>query len=204
MRAFSEAHRAVHFPPDRGFLIHIRSKEALVITLVVVIPIAIAWIQFLVFGLPSGSVGPPRAWPDQPHGFPGWIRLTHFVNFFFLMLLARSGLSILMDHPRLYWNRNCTPKTEWIRFTPIEVPLDRVWTAKEDARYISPLVALPGYRHTIGMARSWHFLSVCVFLLNGFIFVLLLFCTSGQVREHLIAPLHPGLVGCRPMGWIGV
>jgi thiosulfate reductase cytochrome b subunit len=104
------------------------------------------------------------------------------VNFFFLMLLARSGLSILMDHPRLYWNRNCTPKTEWIRFTPLEVPLDRIWTAKEDARYISPLLALPGYRHTIGMARSWHFLSVCVFLLNGFIFVLLLFCTTQWKR----------------------
>ena len=182
MRAFSEAHRAVHFPPDRRFRIHIRSKEALVITLVVVIPIAIAWIQFLVFGLPSVSVSPPRALPDQPHGFPAWIRLTHFVNFFFLMLLARSGLSILMDHPRLYWNRNCTPKTEWIRFTPNEVPVNRIWTAKEDARYISPLLALPGYRHTIGMARSWHFLSLCVFLLNGFIFVLLLFCTSQWKR----------------------
>ena len=160
----------------------IRSKEAFVIALVVLVPAAIAWIQFLLFGLPSVSISPPHALPDEPHGFPAWIRLTHFVNFFFLMLLAGSGLSILMDHPRLYWNRNCIPKTEWIRFTPIEVPFDRVWTAKDDARYISPLFALPGYRHTIGMARSWHFLSLCVFLLNGFIFVLLLFCTSQWKR----------------------
>ncbi len=149
MRAFSEAHRAVHYPPDRRFQIWIRSKEALVIAVVLVLPIAIAWIQFLFFGLPSVSVSPPRALPGEPHGFPAWIRLTHFVNFFFLMLLARSGLSILMDHPRLYWNRNCTPKTEWIRFTPLEVPLDRVWTAKDDARYISPFLALPGYRHNL-------------------------------------------------------
>lgn len=35
------------------------------------------------------------------------------------------------------------------------VPTDRVWTAKDDARYVSPIVALPGYRHTIGMGRSW-------------------------------------------------
>ena len=182
MRPFGEAHRAVHFPPDRRFRIWFRSKEALVIALIVLVPVTIAWIQFLLFGLPSVSISPPHASSDEPHGFPAWIRLTHFVNFFFLMLLVRSGLSILMDHPRLYWNRNCTPKTEWIRFTPIEVPFDRVWTAKDDARYISPLFALPGYRHTIGMARSWHFLSLCVFLLNGFIFVLLLFCTSQWKR----------------------
>ena len=110
MRAFSGAHRAVHFPPDRRFRIRIRSKEALVVGLVLMIPITIAWIQFLFFGLPSVSFSPPRIMSGEPHGFPAWIRLTHFVNFFFLMLLARSGLSILMDHPRLYWNRNCTPK----------------------------------------------------------------------------------------------
>jgi DMSO/TMAO reductase YedYZ molybdopterin-dependent catalytic subunit/thiosulfate reductase cytochrome b subunit len=104
------------------------------------------------------------------------------VNFFFLMLLVRSGLSILMDHPRLYWNRHCTPNSEWIRFTPLTVPTDREWTAKDDARYISPWWALPGYRHTVGMARAWHFLSVYGFLLNGFIFVALLFFTDQWKR----------------------
>jgi len=77
------------------------------------------------------------------HGFPWWIRWAHFFNFVFLMMLVRSGLSILMDHPRLYFNNDCTPGTEWIRFTPLHVPIDRIWTAKDDARYISPLVALP-------------------------------------------------------------
>ena len=86
-----------------------RSQEALVIAVVLLIPFAIAWIQFLFFGLPSVSISPSHAVSGEPHGFPAWIRLTHFVNFFFfLMLLARSGLSILVDHPRLYWG--CTPK----------------------------------------------------------------------------------------------
>lgn len=80
--------------------------------------------------------------------FPVWLRLTPFVNFFFLLLLVRSGLSILMDHPRLYWSRHCTPNSEWMRFTPFEVPMDRLWTAKDDARYISSLIALPGYRRS--------------------------------------------------------
>ncbi len=29
-----------------------------------------------------------------------------------MILLIRSGLQILMDHPRLYWNLHCTPGTE--------------------------------------------------------------------------------------------
>jgi hypothetical protein len=61
------------------------------------------------------------------------------------MLLIRSGLSILADHPRLYFTDHSTPGKEWIRFTPIEVPKDRPWTSKDDVRYISPIVALPGY-----------------------------------------------------------
>ena len=86
-------------------------------------------------------------------------------------MLIRSGLSILMDHPRLYLNDDCAPGTEWIRFTPLTVPKDRLWTAKDDARYISPAVALPGYRHTVGIARSWHFINVYGFVLTGVFFV---------------------------------
>jgi methionine sulfoxide reductase catalytic subunit len=86
-------------------------------------------------------------------------------------MLVRSGLSILMDHPRFYLNDHCTPGTEWIRFTPLRVPKDKVWTAKDDARYISPMVALPGYRHTIGVARAWHFINVYGFVLTGVFFV---------------------------------
>ena len=29
-----------------------------------------------------------------PHGFPVWVRYSHFFNFFFVMILIRSGLSI--------------------------------------------------------------------------------------------------------------
>lgn len=180
MRTFTHAHRAIHFPPDRSLHVWMSRSTLALICAVLAIPILLAWSQYLIFGLPPN---PPPYLLDplrlpSPHGFPAWLRLTHLFNFFFLMLLARSGLSILADHPRLYWNHDCTPGSEWIRFTPLAVPRDRLWTAKDDARYISPLLALPGYRHTVGMARSWHFLSLCGFLLNGFLFVLLLFCTN--------------------------
>ncbi len=49
-----------------------------------------------------------------------------------MMFIIRAGLQILADHPRLYWKRDCTPGTDWFRFQQ-KVPMDRVWTAKDDA-----------------------------------------------------------------------
>ena len=145
---------------------------------------AAAYIQWGTVGLPALPISPTMT-PEtaaEPYGFPAWLCLTHYVNFLFLILLIRSGLQILMDHPRLYWNVHCTPGTEWLRLTPVEVPKDRVWTAKDDSRYLIPWIGLPGYRHTVGMARHWHFLSVLFWVGNGLLFVILLFCTGQWKR----------------------
>ena len=160
----------------------IRLKTLLLFVSPFMLLVAAAYWQWAVVGLPplTHSFQPHLA--AQPQGFPIWLRVTHYVNFLFLILLIRSGLQILMDHPRLYWNVHCTPRTEWLRLTPIEVPRDRVWTAKEDSRYLSPWIGLPGRRHTVGMARHWHFLSVLFWVVNGAVFVALLFGT-GQWRR---------------------
>jgi len=148
-----------------------------------VLLVAAAYIQWATVGLPPVPPGQHIITEAaEPHGFPAWLRITHYVNFLLIILLIRSGLQILMEHPRLYWNVHCTPNTEWLRLTPIEVPMDRVWTAKDDARYLSPWIGLPGYRHTVGIARHWHFLSVLFWVGNGLIFVALLFGT-GQWRR---------------------
>jgi sulfoxide reductase catalytic subunit YedY len=185
MIAFDAAHKAVHYPPDRRFRIWIKPSFVIVGLSLVLIPLIAAWVQKAVFGLPYLPPLPEyhsaayAAAFTGVHGFPWWLRYAHFFNFVFLMMLIRSGLSILMDHPRLYFNNDCTPGTEWIHFTPLRVPTDRVWTAKDDARYISPIVALPGYRHTVGVARSWHFIDVYGFIITGLIFIPLL-TVSGQ------------------------
>ncbi len=174
----------VHYPPDRRLRIRIRPPALVLFLVVALLPFAVAWGQYLAVGLPEVLVG-PWAHPDSanvPHDFPAWLRITHYVNFLFIILLLRSGLSILMDHPRLYWNVHCTPGSEWMRFTPVEVPTNRVWTAKDDARYISPWLALPGYRHTIGTARHWHLLFALFWLLNGLAFVALFFGTDQWKR----------------------
>ncbi len=162
----------------------IQSKTLLLLASPFVLLFVAAYVQWAIFGLPSVPPTPTEI-PDvamEPHGFPAWLRITHYVNFFFIILLVRSGLQILADHPRLYWNVHCTPGTEWLRLTPVEVPTDGLWTAKDDSRYLSPWIGLPGYRHTIGMARHWHFLSVLFWVGNGVAFVVLLFATDQWKR----------------------
>ena len=111
---------------------HIRLKTFLWLISPPLLLVCAAYIQWGTAGLPALAPIPELApaTTAEPYGFPAWLRVTHYVNFMFLILLIRSGLQILMDHPRLYSNVHCTPGTEWLRLTPIEVPRDRVWTAK--------------------------------------------------------------------------
>ncbi len=111
-------------------------------------------------------------------GFPGWLRVLHFLNFFFMAFIIRAGVQILADHPRLYWKRDCTPGTEWFRFQKA-VPTGRIWTAKDDSVTIPSWLGIPGIRHSIGLARWWHFSVTLLWMINGIAFYVLLF-TSGQ------------------------
>ncbi|MGH9481885.1 MAG: molybdopterin-dependent oxidoreductase [Terriglobales bacterium] len=190
MIRFDEAHRAVHYPPDRRFRVWIRPSILIGAGVAILSVMVAAWIQAAVAGLPGVPAVPQISaiHAAGPHGFPAWVRYCHFFNFFFVMMLIRSGLSILADHPRLYFNDGCTPGSEWIRFTPLKVPRDRVWTAKDDARYISPVVGTPGYRHTVGIARAWHFINVHGFIITGIVFVVLLLATEQWER---IVPTSP-------------
>jgi DMSO/TMAO reductase YedYZ molybdopterin-dependent catalytic subunit/thiosulfate reductase cytochrome b subunit len=158
----------------------IRLRTAALLASPLLVMTAAAYIRWGLSGLPA--LPPETTYHSGPIGFPAWLRVGHYLNFLFIVLLVRSGLQILMDHPRLYWNVDCTPDSEWLRLTPVKVPLDRVWTAKDDSRYLTPWIGLPGGRHTVGMARHWHFASVLFWIANGVIFVALLFATNQWQR----------------------
>ena len=197
MIPLTDAERAVYYPADRRFRIWIRPSALILLAILVLIPLILAWAQARLWGFPSIALN-PAAIPGAatgPHGFPAWIRWCHFFNLFFIFMLIRSGLSILMDHPRLYFNDGCTPGTEWIRFTPLKVPKDRLWTAKDDNRYISPIVGLPGYSHSIGIGRCWHFLNVYGFVFTGFFFV------SGLLTSNQWERLVPTSWGIFVQAW---
>jgi thiosulfate reductase cytochrome b subunit len=123
--------------------------------------------------------------PSSAHavtsGFPIWLRALHFLNLFFMVFIIRAGVQILADHPRLYWKRDCTPGTEWFRFQK-EVPRDRIWTAKDDAVTLPGWLGIPGIRHSIGLARWWHFSTTLLWMINGVVFYVLLFATDQWLR----------------------
>jgi len=117
-------------------------------------------------------------------GFPAWLRLTHFLNLFFMAFIIRAGIQILADHPRLYWHRDCTPGTDWFRFQK-PVPTGRLWTAKDDSVTIPGWLGIPGIRHSIGLARWWHFSVNMLWTLNGVAIYVLLFSTD---QWHRLVP----------------
>jgi methionine sulfoxide reductase catalytic subunit len=158
----------------------IRRSTLFVFVALVAIPFLAAIAQWLALGLPEIAEVPTAGDVDaMPEGFPAWLRFSHYLNFLFMVIIIRSGLQILMSHPRLYWNVHCTPGSEWLRLTPVaELPTDRVWTANDDARHLSPWIGLPGYRFSVGIARHWHFLAALFWVVNAAVFVALLLSTE--------------------------
>ena len=115
--------------------------------------------------------------PSVDSGFPVWLQIQHFANMFFMLFIILAGIQILADHPRLYWRRDCTPGTDWFRFQK-PVPKGRVWTSKDDSVTIPAWLGLPGVRHSIGLARWWHFSVNLLWVMNGILFYVLLFSTE--------------------------
>ena len=132
--------------------------------------------QFIATYPGTGSFAQPVS-----DGFPAWLRICHWLNFFLLLFMIRSGIQILADHPRLYLNPGCTPGSEWFRLLG-PVPLNREYHAKEDTVALPGWLGLPGIRHSIGLARWWHFVFDTLWLANGILVYVLLFST-GQWRR---------------------
>nr|WP_082700289.1 molybdopterin-dependent oxidoreductase [Mycolicibacterium neoaurum] len=143
------------------------------------------WMQEFILRYPGTSA--PRGGIEP--GLPAWLRWSHLFNIVFMMFIIRAGLQILADHPRLYLNSGSTPGTAWLRLRG-PIPADRldpaeparVWTAKDDSVSLPKWLGIPGVRHTIGLARWWHFTFDTLWLLNGIVFYVLLFAT-GQWRR---------------------
>ena len=113
---------------------------------------------------------------------PMIIVLTHFINLFAVVLLIRSGLHILADHPLLYWTDHTRRDNYWLKFGKKEMPKNKIWTAHDEAERIGHY-ALPGGAHSeFGMARNWHFIGAVIWIVTGIIYYGYMF-TSGQWRR---------------------
>lgn len=109
---------------------------------------------------------------------PLLIVVTHFINLSCVVLLIRSGLHILADHPLLYWTDHTRRDNYWIKFGKKNMPKDKLWTAHDEAEHIGHY-ALPGGAHPeFGLARNWHFATAIVWLLSGAVYWGYLFTTD--------------------------
>lgn len=155
-------------------------RTALVLALPILILLVAAWTYAAIYGVhpEAGAATEYLAPHPELRGYSAWLRLTHFINFLFITLLARAGLQILWDHPRLYWNHHSTPGSEWLRFAPEPAPWDPKHTSMDDARWLSPWIGIPGGWHKVGLARNWHLICALFWLTNGIIYVILLFFTG--------------------------
>jgi DMSO/TMAO reductase YedYZ molybdopterin-dependent catalytic subunit/thiosulfate reductase cytochrome b subunit len=127
--------------------------------------------------------------PPVDSGFPGWLRILHFLNLLFMAFIIRSGLQILAEHPRLQADAGSTPGREWLRlrgpvpaYRMVQSPPENAWTARDDTLTLPRWLGLPGIRHSIGLARWWHFSSDMLWVLLGVTFYILLFSTGQWER----------------------
>jgi len=127
--------------------------------------------------------------PAVTSGFPLWLRILHFLNLLFMLFIIRAGIQILADHPRLQTDAGSKPGREWLRLRgPVpadrmaQEPPERAWTAKDDAVSLPRWLGLPGIRHSIGLARWWHFSFDFLWILTGIAFYVLLFTTGQWAR----------------------
>ncbi|MGW5668218.1 molybdopterin-dependent oxidoreductase [Micromonospora sp. NPDC003776] len=115
----------------------------------------------------------------MPEFFPIWVIITHFLNIFFLLLLARSGIEVLAAHPKLYWSDDCPPGRAWACFSKKRYSSQspRLWTSHDEEESWSPVIALPG-RRNLGLGRHWHFMTVQFWVLTGAVYLALVFATG--------------------------
>jgi thiosulfate reductase cytochrome b subunit len=118
--------------------------------------------------------------------------ITHFLNIFFMLLLARSGIEVLSAFPKLYWNDNCPPGREWLRLSKKTVSADsrHPWSSLDEEEAWSPMVALPG-RKNLGLGRHWHFMSIQFWVLTGAVYIALVFATG---YWHYLIPARWSIV----------
>lgn len=114
-------------------------------------------------------------------GFPLGVRLTHWFNLLFITLIVRSGLAILAAHPKLYWNIDAWPTSEWLDLLRRKVPKDRMWCSTEEERHWPSWLVLPG-EEGLGLGRYWHFFGASCWLIVGLCYLLVMF-TSDQWRR---------------------
>lgn len=123
-------------------------------------------------------------------GHPPWVRLTHWIVTVSFLILAFTGIAILMVHPRLYWGEVGNDLTPAL----LELPISRNhqhggWDNRTPffPEAASPVSASRTYEifNQNGWGRSLHFLAGWFLVLSGAVY-LLAGIFSGHFWRHLL------------------
>lgn len=110
------------------------------------------------------------------------IVITHFINMFCIILLIRSGIHILADHPMLYWTDHTRRDNYWLKFGKKKMPKNKLWTAHDEAEHVGAYALPSGAHHEFGASRNWHFATAIVWLATGAIYWGYMFATGAWQR----------------------
>ncbi|HET8708645.1 MAG TPA: molybdopterin-dependent oxidoreductase, partial [Candidatus Saccharimonadales bacterium] len=110
------------------------------------------------------------------------IVVTHFINLFAIILLIRSGLHILADHPFLYWTDHTRRDNYWLKFGKLKIPKNHVYQAHDEAEKIGHYALPGGEHHDFGNARNWHFTAATIWLASGAVYWGYMFATGAWRR----------------------
>ena len=137
---------------------------------------------------------------SAPAGHAAWVRISHWIGAVSILVLAFTGIAILMVHPRLYWGETGNDLTPAL----LELKISRNykhggWTAATPFPQAlgSPVTASRTYDifNQNGWARSLHFLAAWCLVVPGLLY-LINGAASGHFRSHIVprgtdvAPRH--------------
>nr|WP_231710067.1 cytochrome b/b6 domain-containing protein [Arthrobacter zhangbolii] len=130
---------------------------AVVVLVAVAIVLAARWLRTLdpVQEFLAAYPGEASQPSDTPVGLPAWLGWQHFLNFFFLVLIVRTGLQVRTERkPAAYW------------------------TAKKDS-FFSPKGNTP---RKVSLTQWLHQSLDVLWVANGLVFMVLLFATGQWKR----------------------
>ena len=118
-----------------------------------------------------------------------WVRVTHWIVSVSLLMLAFSGVVILMAHPRLYWGEVGNGLTPAVLELPISRNHQHSGWGPSTAFFsdtAGPVTSNRTYQifNQNGWARSLHFLAAWCLLLPGAVY-LLMGILGGHFHRHI-------------------